>query len=290
MTTIDHTQRTARVVYDLEDRVTPQQPISGPLYLEDFLALAANLKAAGHTVGDEVERIEDINDAVNRMLDGQAQHSLDGVDLMTAEPADIAERVRQAGIDRATHLEILRQRDGLQHRLARAAADSVRAGSDAIVQAMRKRFDPAVKVVQTAAQRGLTQHTNMAELLDIAAPEVIQAYRALGPAVAELDAVAGLRNQLTTVAHVGPVDHPMAAFVTGVDSALVLEGAHNIWTGESEVVQHDVGMTGTHLARIRKQRLGGAWLALICGGYKLRLNTGSEAEAVVRAAHNGGGN
>lgn len=289
MTAIDHSQRPARIVYDIPDRVIPQSaPISGPLYIEDFLALAANLRGAGYDVGDEVERVEAINTAVDVMLSAeQSGHWLADIDLMTADPEDVAQRVRQAGIDRAAQMELFNQRNGFQHRLARAAADSLRANSDAVVKAMRKRFDPAVKVVQTAAERGLTQHTNMAELLDIAAPEVIAAYRALGPAVAELDAVAGLRNQLTSVAHVGPTDRPMAAFITDVGSALDLEGAHNVWTGESEVVQHNVGMTGTHLARVRKQRLGGAWLALVCGGYKLRLNTGAEAAAVVEAAHRG---
>jgi hypothetical protein len=182
--TIDHSQRTPRIVTELHDRIIPAAPITGPLYLEDFLSLAA-------------------------------------------------------------------------------------------------------KVVQTAADRGLTQHTDTATLLNQGAPEVIEAYRNLGPAVAHLDAIAGLRNQLTAVAHVGPVEHPMAAFVTGIDSALDLDGAHNVWSGESEIVQRQLPLNGSHLARIRKQRLGGAWLALVCAGYTLRLNTGSEAEAVVRTAHSG---
>jgi hypothetical protein len=290
MTAIDHTQRPARIVYDLEDRVlpdvSPRQP-SGPLYIEDFLALATSLKAAGYDVGDQVQRIEDINAAIDAMLAGQGSHSLDDIDLMTAETDDIAERLRQAGIDRAANLEIINQRNGFAHSLARAAADQVRAYSDQIIKAMRKRFDPAVKVVKAAAERGLTQHTNMAELVDLAAPEVIEAYRALGPAVAELDAVANLRNQLTSVARIGPTDYPMAAFVTDVGTALDLEGARNIWTGESEVVQHDLPFLGSHLATVRRKRLGGAWLALICGGYKLRLNTGPEAQAVVTAALRG---
>src|SRR4051794_2641857 len=90
MTAID----TARIVTDLTDCVIPDpQPgrFTGPLYVEDFLSLAANLQAAGYPIGDQMQRIQEINDAVDRMLAGQTQQSLDAIDLMAADPADVAE-------------------------------------------------------------------------------------------------------------------------------------------------------------------------------------------------------
>jgi hypothetical protein len=153
---------------------------------------------------------------------------------------------------------------------------------------MRRKFDTAAKIVKTAVDLGLNAHTDTAALLDTGAPEEIAAYRALPAAVAELNGIAGLRNQLTTVARVGPTNYPVAAFIASAESGLDLEGAANAWSGQTEVVQANVGLLGTHLARVRAKRLGGSWLALINAGFKLRLNSGGEAEAVVRDARTGG--
>ncbi|SDY96050.1 hypothetical protein SAMN05661080_05141 [Modestobacter sp. DSM 44400] len=287
MTAIDHSQRAARVVTEMHDRIAPEpstQP-AGPLFLEDFLGLASNLRDAGLSGGEEMQRIEDINAAIERMLAAQPGSPLQGMDLMTADPDEIAQRIRQAGIDRAAQMETVNVRNGFQHTLAKSAAAHLRADSDRVVREMRKRFDPAVKFVQAAAKRGLTEHSDMTVLLDMGAPDVIAAYRALGPAVAELDRLAALRNQLTTVVGVGPREHPMAAFITGVTTEAELEGAQNVWIGQLETVQHVTPMNGTHLANVRRNRLGGAWLALVCAGYTLRLNTGSEAQAVVDNAN-----
>ena len=80
----------------------------------------------------------------------------------------------------------------------------------------------------------------------------------------------------------------MAALITDVHTEAALEGAHNIWTGESEVVQHDLpNHYGSHLARVRRQRLGGPWLFLVIAGYRLHLNIGAKTHAVVHGAHGG---
>jgi hypothetical protein len=80
----------------------------------------------------------------------------------------------------------------------------------------------------------------------------------------------------------------MAAFITEVRTEAELEGAEKFWTGESEIVQHDLpNHYGSHLARVRRQRLGGPWLSLLVAGYRLHLNTGAEAHAVVQGAHDG---
>jgi hypothetical protein len=288
VTAIDHTQRPARIVHQLDDRIPDQPPHRGILYVEDFLALAANLEEAGYPVGDQVQRIQDINAAINQMLADLERDPLADVDLMATDPTDIAERLRQAGLNRTAQLDIVRQRDGAQNRLAAAAAAQVGANSDDIVKAMRKRFDPAVKIVQTAADHGLTQHTDTTVLLNAGTTEAIEAYRNLGPAVAELDRIGNLRTQLTTIARVGPTDYPIAAFLAEANSESDLDGAHDAWTGPDEVVQHDLpNHQGSHFARIRRQRLGGPWLALVAAGYRLHRNTGAEAHAVVHGAHGG---
>jgi hypothetical protein len=183
MTAIDHTQPPARVVYDLDNRRRPQCPGTDlrAALPRGLPVTRGQAQGAGYTVGDQVQRIEDINAAIERMLAGQGRHSLDDVDLMTTDPEDIAERVRRAGIDRSAHLEMVNQRNGIQRKPTQAAAEQVRANGDAIVRAMRKRLDPAVTIVPAAADRGLTQHTDTAALLNTGSPEEIAAYRSLEP-------------------------------------------------------------------------------------------------------------
>ncbi len=283
--TVDVSRPLARVVYgDPVDRVVdpPTNPAPWRVELPELLALAANLTAAGYPVGDVVDRIEAIGAAITVATTPDAGRWLTG-DLLALGPDVVADRVRQAGIDQAAYLEMARVRTDVEHRLAADAAASLRDGSDKIIVAMRKKFDPAVTVVQAAADAGLTPHTDTSALLDTAAPAVIEAYRKLGPATAELDRIAALRNSMTTVAGIGPLEYPLAALVTDVPDLAALEGAQQIWRGEVEVVQVDQTF-GSSLGKVRRPRLGGPWLALLTGGYTLRLNTGPEADTVLTKA------
>ncbi len=288
MTTLDHARELARVVYgDPVDRVVdpPVNRARWRVELPELLALAANLDAAGYPVGDVITKVEAISTAVTVAVTPDAGRWLTG-DLLALGPDVVADRVRQAGLDQAAYIEMARVGTDVEHRLAADAAASLRENSDKIIIAMRKKFDPAVTVVQAAADAGLTPHTDTAALLDTAEPAVIEAYRALGPATAELDRIAALRNSMITVAGIGPVEYPLAALVTDVPDLPTLDGAGSTWKGETETVQVDLPF-GSSLARVRRPRLGGPWLALLTGGYTLRLNTATEAEAVVAAASAG---
>lgn len=258
-----------------------------PTTLAEFLAVAANLDAAGYDTGDQVARINAIRDAVAQAINPDRPGQFPD-DLLTLDPADIAQRVRAAGIERAAKLEIAQQADALDLRLAHSAVAGLTDRANGIVTAMGKAWTPALKKVHAAAAAGLTPDTDAASLAETGTPAAITAYRDLGPAVAVLDRISGLRTQMTTTWGVGPSDYPVAAFVTDVPTMLHLNGAQNVWTGTSKYEQRSLGAQGaSHIARVPVKRLGGPWLALVTGGYTVRLNSGPEAHAVVTAAQDG---
>lgn len=284
--TVDHSQTRAPVVYDIDDQTefNPPPPTAvWPLQIDEVLAQAATLRDAGYQVGDVLTKTEEISDAVNEASSGVIDKYFEG-DLLALDPAEVADRVRQAGIDRTCYLEMARIRDALNLRLAKDAAASLHALSDDIITEMRKDFEPAVKVVQAAADHGLQPDTAIAGLLDTANSAAIAAYRDLAPAVATLDRIASLRTQMATVAGIGPRSHPVACFIANLAD---LEGAENTWRGQVETVQHDLPFTGSHLAKRRRPRLGGPWLALTTAGYHIRLNTAAEADNALAAATKG---
>lgn len=281
----------APVVHDATDPYDLPTPSPWRVEVDQLLALAANLSDAGYDVGPVVAKVDAITAAVDEVVNGDVDRFLNGVDLVNLDPLDVAERVRRAGIDFAAHRELVHARDVARKHIAESAAAALRDGSDSVIAAMRKSFDPALKVVQQARAKGLTPITDTTALLNDADSDTIAAYRALGPAVADLDRVAGLRNQMTTVAAVGPRDYPMAAYVTGVSDLDRLDRAADAWRGDQMDVQVNVstpaGTAGVHMAKRRRDSLGGPWLALAARGYQLRLNTGLEADAVLTAARNG---
>lgn len=286
MTMIDHSRRAARIVYDLPDQPLPVAPSRPSLFgvdVNEVLALAATLTAAGYDAGPVPKRAASIWDAVSAAAANPARH-LDAA-LIDLDPADVVERLHRVAAELATvgqHEQ--RAEQSVNRQLAASTIEAMRGDADRLIVQMRAEFDPAVKVVETAAAAGLLPTTDAALLAETGTPEQIAAYRKLGPAVATLDRLAALRNQITEVLQVGPVDPFMVAFLAEASSLLHLEGARRIWVGETEVVQHDMPLVGSHLARVRRQRLGGAWLALAVGSYKLRLNTGREAQSVLDAA------
>ena len=260
------------------------RPASWATTLPEFLAVAANLTESGYDVGPEVEKVEALQRAAQEAI-SEADHLPN--DLLAMDPADVAHQFRQVAVNRATQISLAGSLHGFENRLSRAAAASLVARSDTLVKAMRKPFDQNLKAVATAHRVGLTPDVDGATLADTGTSEQIAAYRVLPAAVAELDRIAGLRGQLTTVVGVGPNEHPVAAFLTNVPDLLHLESAENIWRGQQRWEQWTGPMAGAHMQQVPAKRLGGPWLALICGGYTIRLNTGSEAHAVLAAAREG---
>jgi len=275
----------ARVVHEVPvDRVIDPLP-SGrwPLQLHEVLALCDNLRDAGYDCGGVVKKVEAISSALDRRLAPDIGRYLPS-DLIDLDPAEVAKRCRQAGLDLAAGQEMAQARRGFDERLALDAAASLRANSDRIVQQMREVFDPAVDAVRNAADHGLTASTDVRTLADTADGETLDAYRQLGSAVVDLDRIAALRFQMATTANIGPADHPIACFIAKAGDIDDLDGAQAVWAGEIETVAVELPSGGHHTARTRRPRLGGPWLALLGAGYELRLNSGREANAVVSAA------
>lgn len=285
--------RPAIVVYDMprSDRFVPPQPRHGPVRLPELMALAMALRSDGHDVGDAFAKVEAISAAVDAELGGYAPSRHLADDLLTMNPEEVAQGLRRCALDMIAQQEMLRVRDDLETRLVATATTAVRAVSDSIIHRMRVPFDTAVKAVQEAADRGIAPNTDATAVLETADAATLSAYRGLAPAVSVLDELYARRTQMTLLGQIGPPDHPLCGFLTGVTEDQ-LEAAEGIWLGDSEVVSNVVtggpAGGGTHPARRRRHRLGGPWLALVTSGYQLKLNTATEADAVLAAAQRGG--
>ena len=283
----DHSQKRARIVHEVDDaeRFDPPTPRGKwPIQLGEVLGLCASLRDAGYPAGDIVARVEAITEALDQaqMVDPVSKW-LDG-DLLDLDVVQVVERCRQAGIDRASISEQASVRTHINARFTHVAAAAIRSDSDSIIEAMRTKFNPALKCVTTAVTAGITSTTVPATLAETGTAGQIAAFRALGPAVTILDQIVGLRWQLADIAGVGPATTPMACILERADSVADLEGAQNLWRGEHEVVQHDIEPNGSTMVRIRRPRVGGPWVALVRSGCKLRLNSGAEADALVANA------
>ena len=68
----------------------------------------------------------------------------------------------------------------------------------------------------------------------------------------------------------GPLEWPVACFVTGLADTAALQGAWNVWAGDTEIVQHNQEFVGSSLRRVPTPRLGGPWLALVSHGYTVQ--------------------
>lgn len=272
------------IVYDLPDadRYTPLPSAPDLLRIHVLMAMVTTLSRAGYDTGPVVAKVEQIQDAILAMRNEDSTQFFTD-DMMALEPAEVVERFRQASVAASARPEMDRVHQGFEFRLADVAAASLLAESDRIIAAMRKTFDPALQLVQQAADKGLTSATDPVVVLETADAATIDAFRNLGPAVIELNKIAALRIQMATIAKVGPPGQPLCCFVTGVTEQ-ELEGVRNIWAGNPERVQNVLPLGGTAVVRRRRHRLGDQWLDLITSGYQLRLNSGSEADAVLAAA------
>ncbi len=285
-----HQNRYAPPVYQLEDqRQFAQQPVRTPagtwggVNLGEVLALADELTAAGYDAGHGIAKIRETAAAIDAALTRDDGKHLTG-DLDTMTPEAVAEALRRTALDNVARVEMGNIHSDYQTRLAGSAAKNLRAVADTIVTRMRDTFDPAAAAVQTAADKGLTSGSDVTVLLETAPPDVIDAYRNLADAVTELNRITELRNKMTSIGGVGPAEFPICAILATATTLEHIEGAQNVWQGTSEAVTYTAPLTGSHAARRRIPRLGGSWLALITSGYRLRLNTGTEATAVLMAA------
>ena len=258
---------------------TPRYPATLP----ELLVLIAELEAAGCDVGERVKRMQAAEHAIMAAVpDLSAPYLADG--LLDLDPAEISRRVRDVTLD-----YLVRQSDAqrvtseFRDRLALDVAHALRDVSDAIVTALKHRFDKALAVVQKAADVGLEPTSNAQTIVADGNAKQLTSWRELPAAVADLDQVARLRDQLTEWCDTGPAEYLVAAYLAPGASLAEIEGATNRMRGDTEVVHQQVAWHVTDQRR-PVHRTGGGWLDLVTHGYRLRLNTGREAAALLEQA------
>lgn len=255
-----------------------------PATISEVEAFVAALESAGCDSGPEAARVFACHAAIAQALDADtSRHCTPG--LLSLEPDQIADRVRLAAADAVAARDEMASRVGgiFLDRLAADAVDAIRDASTGFIAAtLRPQFDTALAVVQKAADCGITSTTDPAFIVEQGNPKMLAGFRALPDAVATLDTIGRLRDQLTDLCGVGDHRYPIAAYLATATSVLDLEGAAGL--DDKTEMRDELAWHGPIRVARTVPRCGGKWLALITSGYTLRLNNGDEADAVVAAA------
>jgi hypothetical protein len=149
----------------------------------------AELAELGATVPPRVREILALADDVRTKLSASRSASswLDDVDLATASADDLVTALRAhalamaAGDATGVHGQELL--DGLTER----AVDELARHLESMITELRPTFDEAARVLQVAAAAGITPRTTAADVVE--SDDLIEHWRALGPAVATLDRI-----------------------------------------------------------------------------------------------------
>ena len=268
------------------DYAAAERPLPQLLYPPsqgEVAALVARLEAADIDPGNGVKAAQAAADTITAaQAVAPGGRRFDTVLTSLTEDQLLAE-LRQAAEDVTVHEELRLQAAKFVGQVAVEAAGMLAIESDRIIKAMRPDFDKAVEVVQAAADAGLTPTTTAEQVIELGA-DVLGAFQTLPAAVAVLDELGGIRDELTTLAGVGPRDYPAAAWLANAATKLDLVGALSLAKGSTEYIQQQGVPFGAYMSKVPVRRVGGAWLALVCAGYALRLNSGDEADALVANA------
>jgi hypothetical protein len=135
-----------------------------PLGLNEVEALAMGLQSAGFDVGERVARIFEIHAAIDGAW-GQNTGATSG--LLDLDPAEVSSRVRQAAAETAGQLNPAAA--GVDQAFISAlVVEGIQALKDIsadVIADLQPRFAAALKVVQTAADVGLTSATTADEVV-----------------------------------------------------------------------------------------------------------------------------
>lgn len=280
------TQGLAKVVFDLEHQVRESSTYTGPPELNEVMQLAETMRSLtdGDALAPVLDRIWAAAEAIDK-AEAQITAPTVNVDgLLDVDPDTLTQRVLESCRDRAARDALAFQ--NAQHfrdALARSAGDALKGAADTAVESLRSDFDKHAKVIHAAAKAGLSEHTDPTELLEKGTATQIKAYQGLAVAVAGLDQIANLRNQMTRMLRYGPREAAVLAFVTGLTSHDDLSSAANRYEDPTEIMQYNQEFTGSAMVNIKVQRLGGRWLALVNAGHELHLNTADEAASIYAA-------
>jgi hypothetical protein len=177
----------------------------------------------------------------------------------TLDPAEAAERVRQAALDLAVHERAVQVARDLQYPLQKAFSRGLQTDVDAMFAALAIPFTEAAEVMHTAASLPLDLTAEQA----LSDETLADTWRELGRARGILDALRGLRRHLHHSYGMGP-----------------RTGTHVVWF-LADVADDDALEHAQAVYRERDSGRGGAWHALAAAGYRLHLNTPAQAQALL---------
>lgn len=253
------------------------------ILLDNLLTLAAEVRAAGYTLGDSIDRAQAIVAAVREATTpangpGGFLAGTDVLDLTPDEAANVARKIAaESLVTRDTQARSTAD-DTIVNALYPAVLAAFRNDSADAVAAMALEFDTALAKIHKAHRAGLTTATTGDQILATGSTAQVTTYRDLAPAVATLNRLAALRIKLCNAANIGPAGHAIACLVTDAD----LNGAAVIYTGQNVTVLVESGHASAapFAQKVPTPRLGGAWLALLEAGLTPHLNTADQADTV----------
>lgn len=217
-------------------------------YLDDLAGLGVTIPAES----DNARRI------YNEALAAAAVHPVDTLREAFAAgeitPDNVAAAVRQAAADMTAQQNAHAIVSSLSTALNKAIRDGLRSHFDQIHADLAATFSPAADEVMKAA-RHFGPDTSADEVLTMR-PEAIKAWKQVGAAATTLDAVSRAYRSLLVDVMADRHDQPVTLFVTG-----------------SEVNVDQAAET---------YRVSGSWLALAHAGFRLKLNTPTEARSIER--------
>lgn len=262
-------------------------PGAGPELRPDLATFhfATLLKASGYDVGAEYDKAAAILGALDESL--VATHFDNALLERIGDPLELSPDRAVALVRDITLNRLAAGLGGIDRALRRKLDASLTAAlrqhSDRIIEGLRPQFNAAVADIAKANDMGITPTATTGSLIDNdGSVEQIAAYRKTGPAAATLNRITELRLKLCHIVGVGPTAHPITCLVDA-PTLVDLENSEKTYNGTNETVLVDSGhiSAAPFAHRTQKPRTGGPWLALIAGGYKIRLATGDEAQAVI---------
>jgi hypothetical protein len=179
-------------------------------------------------------------------------------------PEELAERVQAAALALTAQQNAHQIIRDLQSPLAKHARAAVRENGDALIRAMRKKFDHAAKAMNAAA--GLFPAQSSAEDVLRLGSAAAAAWGQLAEASRVLNLVHAARMAMAGYGTYSDPEHRVLMYVADVRDPQSLAVAADAFDRDG----HRAGP-------------GGRWHALAAAGFKLRLNTAAEMAALEQA-------
>jgi hypothetical protein len=219
------------------------------MYLDDLTALGVTLPTATATARDIY------TEALRAARLDPSTGLKEALEAGTVTPENVAELVRQAARDLGAQAHASQIVRDLHVTLNQAMRAALREDVDRIHRELRAVFEPAAATVTKAAQH-FGPSTTADEVIG-GKPEAIKLWKDVTGASGTLDAVSvAYRPLVVDILHNAP--DPMVALF--VDRPADLDQASEVYRAGN-----------------------GCWLALAHAGFKLKLNSPTEAQAVVQA-------